>query len=177
MATETLQEEDLKAEDPDSLNRNRRIAAIHDAREAVKEKSNDAYEALASDQIDRTLANTIIRQAVEHYIIELEALIKSEDEYKSRYWEQKDLGEVGVGTSTHQFKGLESIVEAPEFLEDSWEQTVVDDVRGKEQETVRVQQQIPMDVLMNAYRTANAFCAEIGLDIKLEDAKLPRDKL
>lgn len=157
--------------DPDTHNRRRRLSSIQDARERVQEVVNESYGAYARNEINEFGALTQIRRAVEMYIYEVEGLVKSEEEHESHYWESCEIGQMELPTTVMEFRGLESIINAPNTITDQWEETVVCDVNGKDTETVAVQRQISYDVLMSAYSTVNQFCAQAGLDLNTDTAR------
>lgn len=159
------------AKDNEDLNKQRRLNAIHDAREAVVEARRRVDEALHYGEISQLTANTILRREVENFVHEVEWLM-DEAETRQDYWGGADLGTMRLPDgNTFKFVGLQSVLEAADPIEYSWETEENDEWDGRQVQTHRKRMQIPRDVLMNAYRAVNGFLFEIGLDITLDEGE------
>lgn len=203
--------ESFQAADPNELNQTRRIKEIRDARNQVPEVERQIEQAMLAGQLDEKTGNHVLRRAVEHFIFELEPILKhsdnqlqywggfvtedgeqvvqkgekwvyADDEEKSApddpIWTGPHLGTMGLPNGgQHPFYGLADIVDAPNPMVVEWEAEVEDEYEGEDTETQREVVQIPREVLMTAYRTANAFLFDIGLDLDVEDDDLPHDKI
>lgn len=157
------------SDDSEDVNRQRRLNAIHDARETVVDRRRRVDDALTYNEITEQTANTVLRREVENYIHEVEWLMDDADTSRD-YWAGVELGAMVMPDgNTYEFVGLQSIVETADPIHYQWESEEEDDWDGrtvnKHEETV----QIPRDVLMNAYRAVNGFLFEIGLDLGLDD--------
>lgn len=167
----------LRAADPEEYSQRRRLKRIHDARERVIEKRWDAVRGLHTGELTEYGAKSLIRYAVEDYIMEAERPLRSlskpdsNDEDDRDYWDGVQLGQQtapGLGI-VDNFEGLQSILDAPDPLVYEYtttEQTI--DYRVEET-TKTVTIQIDPEILMAAYRHVNDALGDYGLDIDLEE--------
>lgn len=198
------EQEEFKAKDPGEYKQKRRIRSLLDAKEHVLELEREVEHAMLAGHLDEQTGNHALRRAVEHFIFELEPVLKNSDkqlEYWGGFvtddddpqrvvpdgdnWVYADDGKTyggdpnwtgpHVGTmalpdgSQHSFFGLAEIVDSPNPLVVEWEEETEDEFEGEQTETQREVVQIPRQVLMNAFRTANEFLFDIGLDLDTED--------
>lgn len=161
--------------EPSDYLRKRRHAAVNDLRERVYRSRDRAYDVLA-DGYPEALKNDIIRASVENYVTELEPLLVN-TEQGQEYWEDVDIGEVHIlppddGREYMEDLGFEVRLEglidfqsAPKrFTADfTFEQN--DMVSGRQLGRASNEVAMPERVSWNAFRYANQFAYEIGLDI------------
>lgn len=203
--SEQQNQEEFTAKDPGEYKQKRRIRTLLDAKEQVPELEREIERAMLAGHLDEQTGNHALRRAVEHFIFELEPVLKHSDK-QLEYWggyvtedgqqivprgdkwvyaddEEKTYGDdpnwtgPHIGSmalpdgSQHAFYGLGDIVDAPNPLVIEWEEDVEDEFEGEQTETQREVVQIPRQVLMSAFRTANAFLFDIGLDLDTEDER------
>lgn len=161
--------EDIEASDPSDTIQHARVIEILDERRRVKEKKAEAYEDVELGVIKPEGKDRIIRNAVEDYIRELLHTMSS-TETEVDYLYGIELGEVALPTRAVTFEGLVDILNAPNPLRDTWQETSLDEYSGRTTEERIVLKPIPEDILMNAYDACNMFCEEIGLDVRTEQA-------
>lgn len=177
MTDNTNKDAPLQAADPEEYSQRRRLKRIHDARERVIEKRWDAVRGLHSGELTEYGAKSLIRYAVEDYIMEAERPLKNlSDSHgdgtdKEDYWKEIDLG-----TQTHEvlgdlesFHGLRSVLVAPDPLQYTYETEERGLDRRIQTTPKTVSTQIDPDILMQAYRTVNRALGEYGLDIDLKE--------
>lgn len=170
-------------DDPSEYKQKRRIKSILDAREHVLEQRRRALDLQAEGLIGAQMANKMLREAVEAYIIEVENKVRESD-HAIHYWGDVDdsgqregvfLGSLHVPerNGEREFIGLRDIMTASDPL--TFEYTVKrsDELEGTQTETRRTEYQIPEDVLLAAFRAINEFLNEVGMDADFEEDELP----
>lgn len=198
MAAESASDDGtIEVPDPDGFRQQRRMKDILEARKRVLEKRREASELYHFGEIDEETRNTILRSAVEEFIIETEGLMKDCDTNRQYFHtaqpvldEDGDqvatddgdpavkygvrLGDMQLPSGTvREFHGLESIISAENPLSDRWIEVNDGHVGGRSETVETATLQIDERVLLNAYRTVNAFLLEIGMDLDTEEDELP----
>lgn len=168
-------------DDPEDYRQQTRLKGILETRERVLERRRDASELYHFGEIDQSTRNTIIRNAVEEYILEVEHLLRDlgspqtptgrvdEDslDVSKDYWTSVHLGTMEFpGDKNLVFNGLKSILDATEILEVQWYEQTEDEVEGQGKTLERWRGQIRQDILVNAYRQTNGFLYELGMDLQ-----------
>lgn len=164
--------------EPSEYLRKRRHAAVNDLRERVYRARDRAYDALADGQPE-ALKNDMIRASVEHYITELEPLLVNTQQGQP-YWSGGGdvyLGEVVIlppddGREYNEdlgyeipIEGLQDFQDSPKRFDADFTYEVEDMVRGVQLGSVTREVAMPEHVSWNAFRYANQFAYQIGLDI------------
>lgn len=179
--------------DPSDMKQARRIKSILDARENVKKQHRKALDLLSTGEIDTELAQRILRVAVTEYALESEHVIKDhlpenekleqddpdlspEEEAAIRVWYQSNLGEIPMQTKALVFQGLNEFLNAPQVIQESWQEQTEDPIRGIETTTHTAEYEIPINISREAFRELNHFWNKLGLDVDM-DEKLPTDYL
>lgn len=166
--------------DPGEYNQRRRLRAVHDSMDRFHQQRRQARDLLSRGQISQNTYLSMLREAVESVLYELEPQLREfdptdaddEKEAPGYYWTSVELGSVEIPPDgkPHQFQGLRSIVEFPDPMTVTWEEepdppagfsSVVDPDAGKREETV----QVPREVLIRAARAVRAFMNDVGLDL------------
>jgi hypothetical protein len=190
MSTDTDTDFD-QIDDPGEYNQRRRVRAINNARERVFEQRRRGLDMLHHNRISEFTYKTILREAVETLIMEVEDQLQNfdadsegdgQEHGPQYYWEDVELGSVSIPPNGDQyhFTGLESILEFDDPLVVSWVEHTEPPAgfsthpEGQtEQRRERIQ--IPSDVLMSGARETMAFLDNIGLGLHLQD-ETPQDK-
>jgi len=195
MASNTAHSLD-EIDDPGEYNQRRRIRAIHDARERVLNQRRHAKDLKATGMITTQDYESILREAVGSFVIEIEQLLRryqhthdpdttnteTEAEPDSHHPPSWYLNDAPLGTVTippdgtiHKFTGLQSVIEFPDPHTVTWEtsqtppagfSTHPDNNTTTHQREV----QIPEPVLMKAVRVGMQFLNTIGMDAEIEDS-------
>lgn len=161
-----------------------RVSSLLEAKTRVLDIEKEIEEGLLLGIIDEQTANHVLRRAVEHYIYEVEPLVK-QDEYRADYWgelqERDDGSQVWVGPGlgsmslpnggTYRFHGLSDVVDAPNPIVVEWTEHNHSAFDGGTTTHRRETRQIPRRILMNAFRRVNAFLYELGVDLNVEEAE------
>lgn len=173
-------ERGLSATDPNEKNISLRIDEIHEAIGTVKKKRTGTSAALATGEIDGFDARSIVREAVELLIEEVEMVAKQTDYLKEEYWEGDEDDPLGVievdnaDTAPHVIAGLEDYVqfENPLVITEEIEPDppmgmagppTIEAVEGVKTTEV----QMPREISINAYRRVRGLLSEVGLDVPL----------
>lgn len=183
MATSDAEASDFeRIDDPAEYNQRRRLKSIQDTRERVFEQRRHALDLESRGHIPESLSRTIVREAVEDYVMEVEQLVKraenrlgtDDDTNTAWYWEQTNLGAVYLPDhgSHRVLNGLQEFLDFPSPYEAHWLEEA-DPPPGfsrhpdaDEDGVVEMHAtvQLPQDVSMAAFRTVNQFLAASGLD-------------
>lgn len=182
--------------DPEEYSQQRRLKAIHDARERVIDTRDRVEEARILQNFDNDDARKLVRRAVENYILEVEPLLTDpEIETVVDYWNGEDvqLGQMALhppsdfnallkddrvflpkGSSRPEpvgvtFYGVKSILEAGRPVTATFEMTYQQKHHGIQTVSRTVGKEIPLQILENAYRTVNRFLREVDIDASLDD--------
>ena len=187
MATSSSTPEYEQIDDPSEYNQRRRLSAIQDARERVMEQRRQALELETYGQIREDLGQTIVREAVEDYVMEVEQLVRraedrltpEESEHDTAwYWEEANLGAVYLPDKGGEYPihGLQAFLDFPSPYKAEWYEEAEPpagftkhpeaDSEGVVHRSAAVQ--LPKSVSMNAYRVVNRFLAASGLDANPE---------
>lgn len=181
--------------DDENYSHNRRLKAIHDARDRVI----DVRNAVAEHQIQRSLSDSqalaFYRRAVEGYVLESLPVLRSEDVGSEDYLEGVELGEVvfrpsdsfvaeakaSVGrlapgcsvpaATAVTIEGVEAILSLPSPLQHRFTYAVVQGRQDFETRSEVVSTELPRDVLDAALQAIDEALdeANIGLDIESQD--------
>lgn len=168
----------------------RRLQDINDARKAVQEARTQAREAILLGHDERAALATY-RTRLEEYIFELRSIARKAGH--AELLEGEKLGhvvfepppklvqlheskDVEVLTSPDRlekraryFHGLDSIIQAPSPLSETFEIVVKRKHQGRTTVSRTVQQEISFDVLDNARACLNDFAAMHGLDAEADN--------
>lgn len=167
-------------EDPGEYNQRRRMRAVHDAMDRFHDQRRKARDLYSRGHISEDTHLSILREAVESVLYELEPQLRefdptdedTEADAEGYYWNHVELGSVEIPPDgkTHKFTGLESIVEFPDPMTVTWEEEPDPPAgmshhpnpdAGQQEETV----QVPRRVLLRAARAVRAFMNDVGLDL------------
>lgn len=159
----------------------KRLDEIHKARERVIEKKHETEAGVATGSITNYEARTILRSAVEDYILEVAPIIKGHEEHKD-FWtgdEDEPLGTFVLPNGEEiEIVGLEDVVDAdnpyittsesvpqppPGWAE--WPAHRLEEVKRY----TKSETQIPRDILVKARAQVDHFLYEVGLDIRLKE--------
>jgi hypothetical protein len=184
--------------DPEEYTQHRRLRELYDQRREVQEVRRDLEMKVAQSTalpgesgFEREQAERVYATALESYLMELEPLaVHRYPDIGEEYWTEKPLGvaryeppdisdevdgtieelETEPDAKTVEFVGLGSIIDQP--LEFTFTFTAPVDIHGSvNNDPITVQETYPVrkNVLDAAYRQANLFLAEIGMDIDPEE--------
>jgi len=176
-------------DDPGEYNQRRRLRAIHDARERVLEQRRHALDLRAVGHINQRQYQSVVREAVESFIMEIEQLLKRfeadaepnlDDDGDARppswYLEDAPLGTATIPPTNdaYEFRGLQSVLEFPDPYVASWQDKERPPAGFSTHPHGETQQrsekvQIPEQVLLNAVRCGMEFLNAVGLDAEVED--------
>lgn len=189
MSADPVSQEPDGVKDPDDYRQRQRIKSILEARDAVLEERRKALDMRTRGQIGQQLAEKIVREAVEAYILETEQTIQrylpetdresewnNEERLAVDVWRRTKLGQLQTPAATYEFTGVSDLIEAPEQFREAWTEAETSHVGGSGQKNCTETFQVPMRVSKNAYRALNRFWNEMGMDLDM-DHKLPTDKL
>lgn len=156
----------------DDLVRTRRFDEIHEARRQVIEDERAINEARATGRIDESRAKRLFQRAVDTYVRELEYLLNPpDDDQPNAYWHSESIGEFELPNGkVYQVDGLGEYLDMPEEIPvqvRNYPDNRYYELGRAEVETVTTQP--PWDLLQNAFRTANAATAELGLELDIEE--------
>ena len=146
-----------------------RFREIHDARQRVVEARTQLMEAQIIGRIDEARAAMILRQAVESYLLELEDLANppnADRPTETDYWNDVYLGAIELPDgAVVEVYGFDDLLELPDQFEVGVEVEKHVPRKGSVVETETQVAHVPKRILRNAFRQANYFCAEIGLEL------------
>lgn len=175
------------ADDPDNFSQNERLREIFQTRMEVHQTRINIRKAIALGRATTESALSVYASAVVGYLMELEPLMTDQYEDKGReYWEEVELGEVYsptpedmpdgdiYGTQVRNIEepdpvtitGLGELVEIDDTVEFPWSYEYCDPRRGWTREVTTVSVPVPLGALDKAYREANRFIADIGMDLE-----------
>ncbi len=168
--------------DPEGYRQHERTKHILNARKRVLEKKRQADELLHGNQITEQTRDTVLRSAVEEYLLEVETLMKECDTDKN-YWgdvkETEDgevvrtgvpIGQMGLPNGgALQFRGVGMILDQPNPITVQWKEQVSNTMAGAQLERREEEVQIPAKILLKAYRMVNEFLMEINMDLDTEE--------
>lgn len=164
----------------DELIQSRRLRAIFDARERVREIEGRIEErkTLEGRPLSETQAKRLLHTAAKQYLREVEPLIHPErqpqaDAVETDYWTGHELGSIALPSGKRiEVDSLEDYYELPNPLVHTYREVVEDPPNGYSEEVRQVEVQPPQSMSMNAVRLVNLFCAEAGLEVDLDDDSL-----
>lgn len=163
--------ERVEVPDPDGYRQQRRIKDILDARKRVLEKKRDAEELYHLRKgFGEFTRDTLLRNAVGEYISEIEWLARDPDvEVSHDYWREVKLGTQHLPNGeTIEFRGLESIPNTPDPIVVRWQEQGASHTGGADAVPQQATAQIDKGILMNGFRWANGFLADLGVKLELE---------
>lgn len=177
-------------DDPSEYKQSRRIRAILDARDHVIEQRRRARDLMLEGVIKEEIADEMIRDAVETYLLESEHVVldflpdddddeedwSKENRVAHNVWEETELGTVELVTREVDMVGLRSYLDAPDEFVDVWVESEDDPIQGESQIRRELHIQMPSSISMAAYRSLNRFWHSMGMDLKMNH-KLPVDKV
>lgn len=161
--------------EPSDYLRKRRHASVNDLRERVYRARNRAYDLLATGH-DRDVCLDIVRTAIEHYVTELEPLLANTEQGQP-YWEDEKIDDVMIlppddGREYNEdlgykypIKGLLGFQSAPKRFSATFTFGDSDLLHGQQLKSRTIEVAMPERVSWTAFRVANQFAYEIGLDI------------
>lgn len=172
----------------------RRLQSILDTREAVRDAKNRALDMQHTGQIGQLDAQKIVREAVKDYISELQWLIAEQlpDELdvqdREREWSEVEQTTVEVayevdlsvpmhGSDDVAIHGVLEYLDAPDTFTDVWTEMDDSGIGSPDPVEQRATRGFPMSVSLDAWRAANRFWAEIGMDYDLPDPDPPTVKI
>ena len=175
------------ADDPDNFSQNERLREIFQTRMEVHQTRINIRKAIALGRATTESALSVYASAVVGYLMELEPLMTAQYEDKGReYWEEIELGEVYsptpksmpdgevYGTQLRNVEepdpvtitGLGELVEIDDTVQFTWRYEYCDPRKGWTEEVATASVPVPLGVLDKAYREANRFIADIGMDLE-----------
>lgn len=164
----------------------RRHKAINDARDQVRKSKLRIFEALAEGDIGRTRASLAARQTVEVLIHEIMPLLK---EHGEEYLEEREIGTMRLDIPSEAtagsfqsglehaktefpavtFRGLQSIIEAPDFVVGRYVIQHRDPIHGTRTTAQTVREPIPKSIINTAHNVTSEFLDEIGFGAGVHD--------
>lgn len=172
-------ERPIEVEDPDDYNLSRRYQQIHRARDHVKEVRAEAGTMASRGEMSLERYREELAQAVADFAMELEWLIRKDDEdesiTESDIWDSVEIeaplhpnGKIeGIGGFVDRY----GVIEVEEEIEN--ESGLPGEQRRETHESMAAPS---VETTMRIYRQCNRFMNDIGLDVKF-DQGLPRDSL
>jgi len=180
--------------DPEEFNQTQRLRTINE----VKKQAGDAIQAtmtrLRTDEgFDESDRQQILRAAIYRYLTEIEWLAHQADD--SEILQQANFGTVELQPSPQiqklvktkdegyprvvgapslkkykkQIHGIRGYLTAPQVFEETWSVKIDTLHEGVQNHHDRQASYMPVHVSLNAYRRANQFLAENGIDIELAE--------
>lgn len=190
MATQEPRTDVDGIDDPDDYKQRRRIQEILDARQEALEARSRAFDALADPAVpvDESLVRKIVREGVEHYLLESEMVLRdqcpdqlsddvsrqAEIAYHVAY--EAELGTLEMRSKTVEFTGVFDLLDAPEEFVDRWEEQDTSHIRAGSTTTHEQRHQVPLHVSKRALRAMNRFWSEMGLTLEYDNG-MPTDRL
>jgi len=164
--------------EPSDYLRKRRHQSVNDLRDSVYQARMRAYQAMTEGSAE-SIKNNIIRAAVENYITELEPLLVN-TEKGEQYWKDAELGTVTISPPDGKYDykpfgyaqdliGLRDFQDAPKHFSGTFQYEISSHVSGEQTKKARSEVSMPESVSWVAFRYANQFAYEIGLDIDHKD--------
>jgi len=179
-----------EVDDPGEYNQRRRIKAIHDARERVFEQRRRALDLQAKGRVNQMQYRSVLREAVESFILEIEQLLRHYESDPSLtldgdgapgaswYLEEAQLGTMTLPPNDEEleFTGLIDILSASDPIVRQWEEEQEPPMGFSSHpeygpETKERKIQISEEILLNAARLGMKFLSQVGLDLKVNEGQ------
>lgn len=186
--------EERRVADPEEYNQTQRLRAINQARQRVEDTIEQSMVRLRTDtEFEEPDRQQVVRASLYSYLTNIEWLMVAGGETK--LLKEKELGTVTInppqafvewgnnkqrdgptvigpqslGSYEHPIYGIQGYLTAPEVFEASWSLDV--QKRHSSPQTVSRAKQtfMPVHISLNAFRLANRFLNESGIDIELKE--------
>jgi len=186
----------FRVADPEKYNQEQRLRAINQARQRVEELIEQTMIRMVSDDhFDEGDRQQVIRAALYSYLTNIEwlieqagqeALLTKQSLGNVQLDPPEDLVELGrrdrtgwprvIGTASLEpriwpINGIYGYLTAPEMFEQAWSLQI--ERRHEQPEVVTMSEQtfMPVHVSLNAFRVANWFLKQAGIDVELEEGQ------
>jgi hypothetical protein len=156
-----------------------RLSDIVEARRHCREQFRRAREASLTNQLSDQGSRILALHAVREYALELETLMEppgdSESAAGTDYWNEKEIGQIPLpdsnelGKESIRVSGVSQLVNRDWPLHIKYGSETQDPVHGKSVQAEQTAVYPPLSVSERAFRACNSFCAEVGLDVHLQD--------
>lgn len=171
-------ESDLAVMGANEFKQKRRLKAILDARQKVKEKANKAEKYYIEGQISAVARQLVVLRAVREYIRECMNLLwehaesAHDPDERCYYLEERTLGHIEFPNEgrRREINGLYQLLYCKEVYQESWEE-VREYPHGSDEIITRTREHaVPLDVSWEGYLLLNRFLAEEhDLEIRFEE--------
>ena len=166
--------------DPNEYNQRRRLKSIQDARDRVISQRRNALDAYSLGKISEFVLETILREAVQDFLLEVEQLVQHRD---AAVWEpdaDEENAELGVlripeTREVRRYTSLEQFIAEDNPITVDYRERkeappgFAAPPSGDEYEVKTARYQIPTDVSIAAYRRVTSFLHDIGLYARLAE--------